>query len=143
MRRKTLRGGIEPPRHFRTTGFPGLRPTARLPQQKVYPICMPGIFLMVSLLMGPCCGSGTGFPVLFPVRSPLLLSRRFLSRRILWFFWLFFLFRKDLVGFCPAPGIGAGLQEDRSGSNDKACIARLEGCRRDQRLAETDKLVFL
>ena len=33
---KTLRGGIEPPRHFRTTGFPGLRPTARLPQQKVY-----------------------------------------------------------------------------------------------------------
>ena len=36
---ETLRGGIEPPRHFRTTGFPGLRPTARLPQQKVYPIC--------------------------------------------------------------------------------------------------------
>jgi hypothetical protein len=33
---KTLRGGIEPPRHFRTTGFPGLRPTARLPQQKAY-----------------------------------------------------------------------------------------------------------
>ena len=50
---KTLRnaeGGIEPPRHFRTTGFPGLRPTARLPQEKVYPICMPGIFLMVSLV---------------------------------------------------------------------------------------------
>jgi hypothetical protein len=69
---KTLRGGIEPPRHFRTTGFPGLRPTARLPQQKVYPIGMPGIFLMVSLLPGPGSGPGAGFPVLFPVHFSAL-----------------------------------------------------------------------
>ncbi len=32
---ETLRGGIEPPRGKCPTGFPGLRPTARLPQQKV------------------------------------------------------------------------------------------------------------
>ena len=140
---ETLRGGIEPPRHFRTTGFPGLRPTARLPQQKVYPIGMPGIFLMVSFLPGPGSGPGTRFPVLLPVRSPLLPSCRSLPRCLFWFFRLFFLFRKDLVGLGPSPGIGAGLQENRGGGNDKAGIAGLECSGGHQRPAKADKLVFL
>ena len=103
---EALRGGIEPPRHFRTTGFPGLRPTARLPQQKVYPICMQGIFLMVSL--------------------SLELNRCSSGRSLDWLFSRFFIVLYWLIGFYPAPGIGARLQENGGWRDNKPGVTGFE-----------------
>ena len=48
----TLRGGFELPRGKCPTGFPGLRLTARLPQQKMHLNSYTAFFLMLSPIWG-------------------------------------------------------------------------------------------